>query len=407
MPPTSASARPPNVETMYDSIIAGHETTHRAETIVRKDGSELPVEVHRHAQPSGAGWIIVEVMRDITERVEADQRLHHLAHYDALTGLPNRTLFYETLRRTLTQASIGDWYVAVLFIDLDHFKSVNDTLGHAIGDELLKQFSDRLVGCVRIRDTVGRLGGDEFALILVMPEGQHGAPAVAMKIREILDEPFNLHGHEVSVAASIGITVFPDDAVDHETLIKYADTAMYQAKQAGGSTFRFFTAAMNTAVLDRLAMEAALRAALTRDEFVLYYQPKVQLNSGRVSGVEALLRWERPGHGLVSPGVFIPVLEETGLIVDVGRWVIGAACRAGCAVVAVTRRPDGGIGERVGAPVHRGRPEWRRARRTQGQRRSRRPARAGAHRELIDGEHRAHRVDPQRVEGTRRPDLGR
>ncbi len=315
-----------DLATMYDSIIAGHETTHRAETIVRKDGSELPVEVRRHAQPAGSGWIIVEVMRDITERVEADRRLHHLAHYDALTGLPNRTLFYETLRRTLTQASIGEWFVAVLFIDLDHFKSVNDTLGHAVGDELLKQFADRLVGCVRIRDTVGRLGGDEFALILVMPEGQHGAPAVALKIREILDEPFHLQGHEVSVAASIGITVFPDDAIDHETLIKYADTAMYQAKQAGGSTFRFFTAAMNTAVLNRLEMEAALRAALARDEFVLYYQPKVQLNSGRVSGVEALLRWNRPGCGLVSPGEFIPVLEETGLIVDVGRWVIGAAC---------------------------------------------------------------------------------
>jgi diguanylate cyclase (GGDEF)-like protein len=204
---------------------------------------------------------------------------------------------------------------------------VNDTRGHAIGDELLRQFGDRLVQCVRIRDTVGRLGGDEFALLLVMQDGQEGPAIVANKIRDVLRAPFDLKGHEVIVTASIGITIHPTDASDPETLLKYADTAMYRAKQAGRDTFRFFTAQMNAEVLARLDLETALRKAVENGEFVLYYQPKVQLNSGRITGLEALLRWQRPGHGLVSPRDFIPVLEETGLIVRAGRWVIAAVCR--------------------------------------------------------------------------------
>jgi diguanylate cyclase (GGDEF)-like protein len=228
------------LENTYDDIISGHGRTDFSEARVRlKDGSQLHVEVHRQAQRSGADWIIVSVMRDITERKEAEKHLHHLAHHDTLTGLPNRTLFYQTLRKTLAQAADGGWLVAVLFIDLDRFKNVNDTLGHAIGDELLDQFSNRLVQCVRIRDTVGRLGGDEFAMILVMPDSQQGAAAVANKIRDVLRAPFNLHGHEVSVTASIGITLYPDDATDPATLVKYADTVMYQANQGGRDTFRF------------------------------------------------------------------------------------------------------------------------------------------------------------------------
>ena len=316
------------LESTYDDIIAGHGTTDFSETKVRlKDGSELDVEVHRQAQRSGADWIIVSVMRDITARKEAEKHLHHLAHYDTLTGLPNRTLFYQTLRKTLAQASDSGWQVAVLFIDLDRFKTVNDTLGHAIGDELLDQFSNRLIQCVRIRDTVGRLGGDEFAMIIAMADGPQGATAVANKIREVLRAPFKLLGHEVKVTASVGITVYPDDASDPATLVKYADTAMYQAKQAGRDTFRFFTAEMNSKMMARLDLEAALRKAVENDEFVLHYQPKVQLASGRIAGLEALLRWQRPGHGMVSPRDFIPVLEDTGLIVQVGRWVIGEACR--------------------------------------------------------------------------------
>jgi diguanylate cyclase (GGDEF)-like protein len=252
--------------------------------------------------------------------------LHHLAHYDSLTGLPNRTLFYQTLASTLERATSHGWTVAVLFIDLDHFKNVNDTLGHGVGDELLVEVSGRLRNCVRMRDTVGRLGGDEFALIVIMRDGPQMAAVIAGKVQEALRAPFELQGHELSVTASIGITAHPDDATDPETLIKYADTAMYQAKQSGRDTFRFFTAQMNAEALERLELETALRRAVKCGEFVVHYQPKVLVDSGRVSGVEALLRWDRPGKGLVAPEDFIPALEESGLIVEVGRWVISAVC---------------------------------------------------------------------------------
>ncbi|MDP3847017.1 MAG: EAL domain-containing protein [Pseudomonas sp.] len=315
------------LEGIYDALIAGHGTNQLTETQVRRvDGSLIEVEVHRLAQRFGSEWIIVSVLRDISERKQAQLRLQHLSHYDALTGLPNRRLFYETLKHTLAQAADGGWPVAVLYIDLDQFKNVNETQGHAIGDELLGQFSNRLVQCVGVRDGVGRLGGDEFALILAR-QGQQGAALVANKIREALSVPFDLNGHAVDVTASIGITVHPDDASDADSLIKFADTAMYRAKQAGRNTFSFFTAQMNVDVLARLELEEALHKACDNDEFVLYYQPKVQLSSGRVVGLEALLRWRRPGHGLVAPYEFIPVLEETGLIVRVGSWVIATASK--------------------------------------------------------------------------------
>jgi diguanylate cyclase (GGDEF)-like protein/PAS domain S-box-containing protein len=312
----------------YDALMAGHGANVFVETTLRRaDGAGLLVEMHRQVQQFGEDWIIVTVFRDITERKNAEQRLHHLAHFDPLTALPNRTLFYETLKKSLPQARLNNWLVGVLFIDLDYFKNVNDTLGHAIGDDLLRQFSSRLLQCVRVRDVVGRLGGDEFAIILIMPEGQQAAVTVANKIRDILRTPFDLSGHRVTLTASIGITIFPDDADDPQTLIKYADTAMYRAKQAGRDTYRFFTAQMNAEVLARLDLETALRHAVENEEFKLVYQPKVQLGSGRIAGLEALLRWQRPGHGMVSPQDFIPVLEETGLIVHVGRWVIQTACR--------------------------------------------------------------------------------
>ena len=303
--------------------------------LVRRDMGLVPVELgwHWYAQSPVAGGhatgglLLIAVARDISERRQAQERLKHLAHYDGLTGLPNRSLFYQTLAQAVELAQEKSWRIVVLFIALDRFKGINDTLGAALGDELLRQFSNRLVECVRLRDTVGRLGNDEFALILTMSRNQQEAVAVANQVREALRAPFDLRGHAATLTASIGIAMYPDDALDPETLIKYANTAMGGAKQAGRDGYRFFTAGMNVQVLARLDLELALRHALEHEQFILYYQPKVDLRTGRISGVEALLRWRRPGYGLVAPAEFVPVLEDTGLIVRVGAWVIQAACR--------------------------------------------------------------------------------
>jgi diguanylate cyclase (GGDEF)-like protein/PAS domain S-box-containing protein len=319
---------PGDLEATFDEIIAGDTAGSMLKTLLRrKDGTEFPIELHRHARKSGDDWIIVGVLKDITEREAAEERLQHLAHHDNLTGLPNRVLFYETLKKALSFAARKNCRVAVMFLDVDHFKNVNDTLGHATGDKLLAQIATRLVECVRLRDTVGRLGGDEFGLILTMDDDELGAVAVAESIRQALREPFYLAGNHVSVTASIGITMYPSDGLRPETLIKYADTAMYGAKQDGRDIFRFFKPQMNSDVRTRLKLEQSLRKAIDNEEFVLHYQPKVHLGSGRIVGLEALLRWERPGHGMVPPGLFIPLLEETGLIGKVGTWVIGQACK--------------------------------------------------------------------------------
>ncbi|MFA9215873.1 MAG: EAL domain-containing protein [Sphingomonadaceae bacterium] len=285
------------LEDLFDKLLAGDASGTMSELLLqRKDGSPLSVEVQRRTLLSGQSCILVAVARDITERKEAELRLLKLAHFDTLTGLPNRSQFYESL-------------------------------GHTIGDELLRQFSSRLVDCLRVRDTIGRFGGDEFAAILMLPEGAQNAIAVVDKIREAMRQPFDLKGHEVTVTASIGISVYPEDAADPDTLLQYADTAMYRAKEAGRDAFRFFTAEMNAQSLARLDLENALRRAIDNEEFVLFFQPKVHIGSGRISGAEVLLRWKRPGHGMVSPALFIPILEETGLIVRVGTWVLHEACR--------------------------------------------------------------------------------
>jgi len=293
----------------------------------REDQITVPVEIYwQLLRRDGLHTIMLGVARDITERRAAEERLRHMAHYDSLTGLPNRTLFYHTLADAIELAQDKQWRIVVLFIALDRFKNVNDLLGSAQGDELLRQFSNRLVQCVRLRDTVGRLGGDEFALILTMTRDQQDAVYVANEVRETLRAPFDLNGHGAALTASIGIAMYPDDATDPETLVKYADTAMARAKQAGRDNYRFFTAGMNVQVLARLDLEMALRRALENNELLLYYQPKVNLHTGAVSGAEALLRWQRPGYGLVYPAEFVPVMEDTGLIVRVGAWIIDAAC---------------------------------------------------------------------------------
>jgi len=312
-----------------DTNGAAHESD-IAETELLRAGGEgaVPVEISWQWQEAGSSKLLIAVARDISERRHAQQRLKHLASYDALTGLPNRTLFFQNLREAIELAQDKTWRVAVLFITLDRFKIVNDSLGPALGDELLRQFSNRLVRVMDLRDAVGRLGGDEFAVVLNMTREQEHEPVhVANEIRESLRTPFDLNGKKAVLTASIGIAMYPDDATDPGTLVKYADTAMVRAKEAGRDGYRFFTAGMNVQVLARLDLEVALRSALEGGQFVLHYQPKLELNTGRVTGVEALLRWHRPGHGLVYPAEFVPVLEETGMVVRIGDWIVDEACR--------------------------------------------------------------------------------
>lgn len=312
----------------YDNLISGRFAKRVLDCKVRTSaGIDLRVELHRHAVKHGDDWYIVDVIRENKADKYTEQRLQHIAHFDILTGLPNRSLFYKSLIRTLNHATDHDRHVAVMLMDMDHFKGINDTLGYAAGDELLMQVTERLSQCLRTRDIVGRLDGDEFALILMMQNGNNGAERVARKVREALKVPFEINGNELAVTASIGITVFPEDATDPETLLKYADTALYRAKLAGRDNFLFFTAQMNVDVSARIALEVALRRAVDNEEFVLHYQPKVHLRTGRIVGVEALLRWQRPGVGLVPPNEFIPVLEECGLIARVGSWVVAEAGR--------------------------------------------------------------------------------
>lgn len=297
--------------------------------LIRRDGFESAIEdssapIHnRDGRVSGA----VIVFHDVSASRAMAQKMSHLAQHDFLTGLPNRLLLTERFSRAVGQAQRHHKQVALLFVDLDYFKNINDSLGHVIGDQLLQSVAERLVQCVRNTDTVCRQGGDEFVILLTEIERQQDAAQVAEKLLAALVVPHSIEGNELHITLSIGISIYPDDGITADAVMQNADTAMYYAKANGRNNYQFFTADMNTRAVQRLFVENSLRRALKQNEFELNYQPKIDIASGRMTSAEALIRWHDPDLGIIYPGQFVPIAEECGLIVPVGRWVLREACR--------------------------------------------------------------------------------
>ena len=322
---------PPNLPIeAFKEKVSAHGGWNGELELTRKNGSDCPVGVRitrvddpRSGVPANYLWILA----DITERLQAEERMRHMAQHDALTGLPNRLALLMRLGQLLPEARRHHWAIAIMFIDLDRFKIINDTLGHQVGDELLREVACRLSAVIRETDFVARLGGDEFVVILPGITTPADAAVVANKIIAALSSPILAEEHELHTSPSIGISLFPDDGPDGDTILKNADTAMYHAKSAGRNNYQFFAAEMNRATTERLDIERKLRHAIARNELSLCFQPQFDALTGQPTGVEALVRWLHPTDGTISPARFIPVAEETGIIVELGEWVLINACR--------------------------------------------------------------------------------
>ena len=306
-----------------DSVTSRERDSRAAEELQTTADEHLMI-----LQQTNARLVVATIeAHELAEQVQAARdQMDHFAHHDALTGLPNRMLLQDRLGQAIESARRQDRQLAVMFLDLDRFKHINDSLGHAVGDQLLQSAAQRLVDCLRHSDTISRYGGDEFVVLLPHVEHAEDAALSADKMLAALALPQRIGQHDLHIGASIGISIYPNDGQDTETLIKSADTAMYHAKESGRNNYKFFEQDMNTRAVQRQSIEACLRRALERQEFVLYYQPKINLLSGAIVGVEALIRWQHPEQGLLLPAQFVPIAEDCGLILPLGRWVLREAC---------------------------------------------------------------------------------
>ena len=330
--PTLAMPEEATLNTERASAISDGNPKKIRMSSVRKDGSTVEVELaYLPLIIDGEITGMHGIARDVTQARNYERRIEHLANHDVLTGLPNRLLLSDRLQHAIDQSRRTHTQTGVLFMDLNRFKQVNDSLGHDLGDLLLKEISSRLKKLVRESDTVARLGGDEFVIVLADLDTIETMAAVAQEVLDAIAAPVNLAGHELSITTSVGGSVFPKDGHDVATLLKHADLAMYQAKELGSASFRFYDPAMNIKILERLLTESALQRALEKNELIIYYQPRVCTRRQAIIGVEALVRWAHPEKGLIVPADFIPLAEEIGMIGSIGEWVLRTACNQNAA----------------------------------------------------------------------------